>query len=164
MLHLDMSIIYTLVNMLLLYALFRIFLFKPLNRVLDQRRATVQSSLDKAEDSARQAAALERQYQEKIQLAQGEAEDIIRQAKEQAAQIRQQMQKQTQEEIEQQKEKFRRQMALERETAMKESRGEIAMLAMLAAAKILGRELDSDQDQDNDQIIQQLIQEAGEKR
>lgn len=164
MLHLDMSIIYTLVNMLLLYALFRIFLFKPLNRVLDQRRATVQSSLDQAEDSARQAAALERQYQEKIQLAQGEAEDIIRQAKEQAAQIRQQMQKQTQEEIEQQKEKFRRQMALERETAMKESRGEIAMLAMLAAAKILGRELDSDQDQDNDQIIQQLIQEAGEKR
>lgn len=164
MLHLDMSIIYTLVNMLLLYALFRIFLFKPLNRVLDQRRATVQSSLDQAEDSARQAAALERQYQEKIQLAQGEAEDIIRQAKEQAAQIRQQMQKQTQEEFEQQKEKFRRQMALERETAMKESRGEIAMLAMLAAAKILGRELDSDQDQDNDQIIQQLIQEAGEKR
>lgn len=162
MLHLDMNIIYTLVNLLLLYVLFRIFLFKPLNRVLDQRKNLVQSSLDKAENSAQKAAELERQYQDKLQIAKDEADEIIRQAKAQASQIREQMQKQTQEELQQQREKLQEQIALEREKTMKDARGEIAMLAMLAASKILEREIDTNQD--NDMIVQQLIQEAGEKR
>ncbi len=162
MLQLDMRIIYTLINMLVLYGIFRIFLLKPLNRVLEQRKAMVQDSLNQAKNSADKAAGLEQQYQETLQNAKQEAEEIIRQAKKQGEAAQRQMMAEARGEIDRQKKQMQEQMHREREQLMKNTREEIAMIAMLAASKILEREIN--EKQDHDMLIEKLIREAGVKQ
>ena len=42
MLRLDINLVFTIINLLIWYAIIRIFLFKPINKVSDKRSAAIQ--------------------------------------------------------------------------------------------------------------------------
>ena len=42
MLRLDINLVFTIINLLIWYAIIRIFLFKPINKVIDKRNAAIQ--------------------------------------------------------------------------------------------------------------------------
>ena len=48
MIHIDMHIIWTVVDLLLLLILLRVFLFKPVLGMIEKRKSIIQTSLDDA--------------------------------------------------------------------------------------------------------------------
>ena len=65
------SIIWSIANILILYILLRIFLFKPVNKIMDERTKTIQNDLDTAKKSREEAEALRQQYADDISSARG---------------------------------------------------------------------------------------------
>ena len=57
MLKLDINLLYTVVNVLIMYALLRKFLFKPVQDVLDKRQKMVDDELANAQDAKTRAEA-----------------------------------------------------------------------------------------------------------
>ncbi len=67
MLRIDSNILYTIINLLILYVLLRKFLFKPVHNILDQRKADVEAQKKQAEETTAQADALKAQYELSLQ-------------------------------------------------------------------------------------------------
>ena len=57
MLKLDLNLLWTVVDVLILYVLLRKFLFKPIQNVLDQRQKTIEADIAAAQTSKTEAAA-----------------------------------------------------------------------------------------------------------
>ncbi|WP_294751274.1 ATP synthase F0 subunit B, partial [uncultured Ruminococcus sp.] len=60
------SIFEAVANVLILFVLLRIFLFKPLNKIRDERTRIVQDNLDSAEKAKTEAEELRQQYEDSI--------------------------------------------------------------------------------------------------
>jgi F-type H+-transporting ATPase subunit b len=67
MLEIDINVLWTIINLLILFVLLRVFLFKPVHNILEQRKADVDAQLKNAADTNAQADALKAQYAESIQ-------------------------------------------------------------------------------------------------
>ena len=74
------TIIFTLINMLILFLLLRHFLFDRVNKVLEDRQSEVQNTYDEADVAKDNAKKLEEEYSVKLlnakQLAGGEVFDL----------------------------------------------------------------------------------------
>ena len=55
MLRLDINLVFTIINLLIWYAIIRIFLFKPINKVIDKRNAAIQEKYDEAKKMQEEA-------------------------------------------------------------------------------------------------------------
>ncbi len=102
MLRLDINLLFTVVNLLIWYAIIRKFLFKPINNVINKREAAIQSRYDEAQKLKNEALAqkeqctifqdeLEAKKAEAMEKAQEEAraqyQQIVEDAQKKAAQI-----------------------------------------------------------------------------
>ena len=79
------NIFWTVFNVLLLYILLRIFLFKPINRLMDERTREIQDDIDAAKKSREEAEALKQQYTDDLSNAREEARRIVMKAQDDAA-------------------------------------------------------------------------------
>lgn len=61
MLRLDINLVFTIINLLIWYAIIRIFLFKPINKVIDKRNTAIQEKYDEAKKDAGRSAGGERE-------------------------------------------------------------------------------------------------------
>ena len=84
MLTLDWGIIWTVVNILILFVLLRIFLFKPVMGMIENRQAMIRNQLDDAENKNREADELKGRYEESLKNAKEESFQIVNDAKERA--------------------------------------------------------------------------------
>lgn len=62
MLRIDFGLIFTIINLLVLYFAMRKFLFKPVHRILEERQARITRDLQEAEQAKTNARALEAQH------------------------------------------------------------------------------------------------------
>ncbi|MBR4035251.1 MAG: ATP synthase F0 subunit B, partial [Oscillospiraceae bacterium] len=74
------TIIFTWVNMFILFTVMKKLLFKPVSNILDQRDAEIKKIYDDANQANEKAVTLEKEYSEKMAQARDEAGEIIRQA------------------------------------------------------------------------------------
>ena len=103
------------INLLVLYAIFRKFLYKPVMNVIHRREELIQGQFDSAKKTQDDALQLKTDYEEKLQKANVKADEIILAARDQAKEEHEKEQKQAQQEVQ----------------------GEIAKLALIAARKII---------------------------
>ena len=73
----------TIFNLLILYFLFKKFLFGRVDAVLMQRREEVETATKAADDATKSAIATKREYEKKIELADEEKEQILADIKKQ---------------------------------------------------------------------------------
>ena len=78
------TILWTVINLLVLYLFLRKFLFGRINAVLEKREAMVKQNLDAAEESNQQAQAFKTKYEEKLTGAMQEADRIMAEAQNRA--------------------------------------------------------------------------------
>ena len=71
------SIFWAVFNTLLLFVLLRIFLFKPINKMKEDRTRTIQENLDSAEKARTEAEELRQQYEDSISEAREKANEIM---------------------------------------------------------------------------------------
>ena len=137
MLKLDINLLWTVVNVLIMYALLRKFLFKPVQDVLDKRQKMVDDELANAQDAKTRAEA-----------ALAAANDKLHNVDVEAAARR--------EESAQQAEKQKEQLLAE---AQRQADAQIADLTRTMCAKVLERNLTQ---QDDARMLDDLLQKAGE--
>jgi F-type H+-transporting ATPase subunit b len=78
------NIVWTVVNLLILFILFRLVFFKPIARIIAQRQAEANDIYDKASTKENEAEELKKQYEEKLVSVEEEKKQIIADARKSA--------------------------------------------------------------------------------
>ena len=136
------SIFEAVANIIILFVLLKIFLFKPINKMKNARTQSVQKDIDDAAKAKQEAEELRQQYEESISEAKEEANRIIMKAHE--------IVNAASETIEN-----------ERRRVLQQAQSQIADLAIEAASKIVGANLD---DEKNRRLVDEFLsEEEGDK-
>jgi F-type H+-transporting ATPase subunit b len=130
------------VNFTILLVILRLVAWGPITRMLDERRERIAESLQAAERTKAQAAESERVVQDQLDSARREGQALVAQAQEISARIQADARTQAQADAEAMLARARNEIALERDTAIAELRGQFADLTISAAEKVIGSSLD----------------------
>ena len=125
------------INLLVLYAIFRKFLYKPVMNVIRQIEELIQGQFDSAKKTQDDALQLKADYEEKLQKANVKADEIILAARDQAKEEHEKAVLETQAKTDRMIEKAKADIEKEQKQAQQEVQGEIAKLALIAARKII---------------------------
>ena len=87
MLRLDINLVFTIVNIVVLYICMRLFLFKPVNKILKQRQDAVQKQFDDAKEAQDKAEALKQEYEASLTNARAESDRMMEEAKKKALEL-----------------------------------------------------------------------------
>ncbi|MBP5378964.1 MAG: F0F1 ATP synthase subunit B [Ruminococcus sp.] len=154
-------IVETVANILILFILLRIFLFKPINKMRDERTRTIQDNLDSAEKAKTEAEELRQQYEDSISEAKEKANQIIMKAHEDAESERSAIIRKSQEEAEKIISDADKAIENERKLVLRQAQSEIADLAIEAASKIIGENVD---DEKNRRLVDKFLSDEEGKK
>ena len=129
-------------NFIILLVLLYLFAFKPLNKVLDERRERIEQGLRDAEEARQQREKAAEEHRRELNEARREAGDIIARAQKVADESAAQLVATARSESERIVERGRSEVEAEKDRAIAEIRAEVADLAILAAGKVVGGSLD----------------------
>ena len=155
------TIVFTIINLLVLYVILKKLLFGRINRVLQARGEQINQQFDQAERQQAQAEQLKAEYEKKLTQAQEEAEGIVSQAQMRGKREYQAIISQAQEDVRQLQNQVQAQNQADREEMIRATRREVAQLAVMAAAKVAQKSLDVESDR---AVAEQFLAEAGETR
>lgn len=158
MLKLDWNIIWTIVNLIVLFLFMKKFLFGPVTAIMDKRTKLIQDSFDEAKSKVEEAQALQREYLAHLDHADMEADKIVKAARSQADLEYNQKMKELEEETARIKSEANKAIALERQKQLQSAQEEIAAIAILATTKIIQKNVDANT---NKQIVGDFIKEVG---
>jgi F-type H+-transporting ATPase subunit b len=131
-----------LINFTALLILLRLFVYKPVLKMLDERRERIREGLSAAERGREAAVEANREAQAQIDAARREGQAIIAQAQQVAQRMQEEGAQRARTEQEAMIARARAEIELERDTAIAELRKEFADLTITAAEKVIGQSLD----------------------
>jgi F-type H+-transporting ATPase subunit b len=158
MLKLDWNIIFNMINVFVLFLLLKKYLFGPVNEIMEKRANAVKASLEEADNKNKEASMLKSEYEEALKNAQDKAIGIITDAKQRALEQHDKQMIETKEEAARLIEDAKKAIETERKLSMQAAQSEIAGIAILAASKVLQKNVDENTDK---QIINDFLAEAG---
>ena len=138
MIKIDINLVFTIINLLVLYLLMKKFLFGPIIKVMDVRKAMIEGALKSAREESFQ---------------------IMEQARKEAKAQADKTVEDTQAKVSAMLAKAQEDINTERENAMRQMKDDVASLAMEAAGKIIGKNSGADQDLS---LYDQFIEKAGD--
>lgn len=141
----------------LLLGLLVLLFYRPLRRVLDERKRRIEEGLRASE--AAQEAAEEASAEARAEVQQGreEAQRLVAQAQELAQRIETETQSSARDQADQIVERARAEIAQERDQAVQQLRDEFADLAIAAAERVIGQALSRD---DHQRIISEVLADS----
>ena len=145
------------VNFFLLLVLLRIFLYKPILKMLDKRAQRIREGVEAADESKERASAAEQEVAKQLAASREQGQALIAQAQEAGNRIQEEARSQAHQEAETMLERARTEIQLERDQAIAELRGEFADLTVSAAEKVIGQSLDR---QAHQRLIDEVLAEA----
>lgn len=160
MLRLDINLVFTIINLLILYFLMRKFLFKPVNGIIAKREELIQSQLAEAEEAKMQAAKMKEDYEASIKDAKDEADQIVSAAREKAKTEYDRIVKSADADVAKKLQKAEETIAEERAKSLRSMEKEIETLVMAAATKVVGEKVTAENSQN---FYDEFIAEMGEK-
>ena len=149
----------TIANLFIQVYLIKRFLFKPINEVLEQRRAKADEEIQQAVKAKEEAQAIKTEYEKNMEEAKNKANDIMVTAQKTAAIQSEDMLKETSRQIAAMKEKAEKDIAQEKKKAVNEIKNEIGDMAMEIAGKVIEREIS---ESDHAKLIDEFIENVGE--
>lgn len=159
MIKIDINLVFTIINLLVLYLLMKKFLFGPIIKVMDVRKAMIDQQFAGAKEQEDQAKALKEQYEGALKSAREESFQIMEQARKEAKAQADKTVEDTQAKVSAMLVKAQEDINTERENAMRQMKDDVASLAMEAAGKIIGKNSGADQ---NLSLYDQFIEKAGD--
>lgn len=148
MLKFDLNALWTLINLLLFFVLMKLFLFKPIKKVLDARKELIDNQFKEAEEKERAAQEMKSEMEEQLAGAEDEKKKLLVEARNDAKKEYDKIVSRAQNDAERIKSDAKRASELETEKARLAVREDIAALAMATAEKVVGeaasKEIDSD--------------------
>lgn len=143
MLSLGWGMVWTIVNLIILYFLLRKFLFTPVCNMMDERAAKIQADLDDAAKAKNDAEQLKNQHEMAVADAKNEAQEIIRTAEDNADKESARIIEEAHCESARIIDEAQKAAENERRKMLGDVRVEITDLAMLAAVQVMQKNIDS---------------------
>ncbi len=150
------QILISFANLLILFFLLKKFLFAPVKRTLDARRAEIDEQYESARVAEQQAKEHEQAWQEKLSAASGEAEEIIRLANQTARMHADEVEEAAHKKAEGMIRVAQGEIELSRVRAAEEIKQEIVEVSGTLAEKLLEREINR---ADHDRLIESALGE-----
>lgn len=160
MLNVNFNIVYTIINILILFVIFRVFLFKRVDKVLDARNDEVENATVAAEKKSRDASAAKAKYDGNIQKLEEEKENILIESREKGYQEYAQIVAKAKVEAGGIIDDARKAAKIESERQRRVYEAEITEMVVDAASKIAAA---SHSEQQDSELYNKFIDEAGDE-
>ena len=154
------QILISLCNLLILFLVIKKFLFAPINRVFEARRADIDKTYAEAEDAKSAAETARASYEEKLSTVREEGGAILRDAKARAERLSDDIVTEARAEADTIRARAEADILQEKKKARAELQDEISSLSGALAGKILEREIDEDAQHD---LIEGFLADLGER-
>jgi len=151
-------VLVSIVNFLVLLYLLRRFMWGPITATLDRRAEKIREGLELTESARREREQLKQEVERLLAQARREAAAIAERTTKAAEAAAADIRAQAKVEADRIREKGRVDAQQLHDQALAQLRGEVASMVVLAAARILGREISADQHR---ALIERSLDEAG---
>ncbi|WP_298704844.1 F0F1 ATP synthase subunit B [uncultured Veillonella sp.] len=148
------------INFFILFAILAKFAFKPLQKIMTERRNKIEGDLANAQATLEAAEATKKEYEAQLTNARKEAQAIVEAAAKQAESNTQAQIKELREQLVREKEEARLDIERERAKALQQIREDMVTLSVAVAGKIVAKNLDS---QANMDLIKDAISKLDSK-
>ncbi|GAB6153341.1 F0F1 ATP synthase subunit B [Desulfosporosinus burensis] len=155
----DYTVVATVLSFLLLVYFLSKLAWKPLMKMMEERRTNIENMLASAENERQQAEKIKREYQEEMRKARQEAQEVIAKATKVSEDRAKEILTASHEEAEKIKKSALVEIERERDRAISEVKAQVADMSVLVAEKIIRQKLDM---KGQGELIEQFIQEVGE--
>ncbi|HET7737117.1 MAG TPA: F0F1 ATP synthase subunit B [Tepidiformaceae bacterium] len=144
-------------NFFVLLVILRLTLYKPVLKMLDERRTRIAEGLNAAEKARADAASAEANIQAQLDAARREGQELVAGAQGIAQRLQAEAREQSNRDREQALERARAEIQLERDQAISQLRREFADITVGAAERVIGQSLDRDS---HKRIIDEALAES----
>ena len=151
------TIVFTLINTLIIFILFKVFLFKPVGKILDKRNEMAAAEIAEAKRAKESAAKTEQEYIEKLAKAK-EAADIMKQATLRAQKREEEIVNEANQKAAEIKARAEENIERDKQRAVNDIKDEISDIVIMAASKVVEKEISA---KDNEAIIADFLQNVG---
>ena len=155
------QIIISLANLVIMTLILKKFLFAPVRKMLDTRRAVIDSQNDEADKARSEALKSKQSYEDKLLTAKAEADKIRSDALAEADRRSDKLLTEAKDKAEAIVRRAEEEAELERRKAADDVKREIADVSTALTEKLLGRELDKKAHHD---LIDDFIDQIGETK
>ena len=160
MLDLDLwTVLWTGINLVVLYLLMRHFLFQPVTNLMEQRTKAIEEGIAQAQKAKQAAQTLQEQSEAQLAQVRGQADQIVAQAKQQGQREYDQIIASAQADAQAIRADAQQQVEAERRQMLQDAQQQVAALALLAAAKVSGHAMDQAGDKE---LVEDFLREAGD--
>ena len=146
-------------NLMIQLVIFKKFLLKPIKQVIADRKAKADSEIADAQKLRTEAEAMKAEYEQNLQNARNEANQIVASAQKTAAARSEELLGEARAQAAALKQKAEADIAQERKKAVNEVKDEIGGIAMEIASKVVEREIS---EKDHKDLIDEFIKNVGE--
>ena len=153
------DILISLLNLLLIFLLFKYFLYKPVRKVLDKRKQAIDLQYSAADEAKKSALADKQTYEERLKTVETQADEMIKTAAATADRRSTKIIDDAREKADGIIRQAQSEAELEKKRAEDDIRREIADVSALLTEKMLEREIDKN---DHREFIDSFIQGIGE--
>ena len=146
-------------NLMIQLVIFKKLLLNPVKKVIAERKAKADSQIADAQKLRTEAEAMKAEYEQNLQNARNEANQIVASAQKTAAARSEELPGEARAQAAALKQKAEADIAQERKKAVNEAKDEIGGMAMEIASKVVEREI---KEADHKDLIDEFIKNVGE--
>ena len=161
LLALNWNLLLSAITVLVLFLILKKFFFEKVHNFMEERENEVRTQFETAEENNRLAEQKLMDYEERIKNYQSEGREIIKAAKDDAKVQAQSILDDAKEKARVAIEKSEAEIERQKNNARRELKDEIGSLAVMAAERIIEKELS---DRNQSEIVDKIIREAEEER
>ena len=154
------TILAQMLNFFILVWILNRFAYKPLVGMMNARKEQIANDLASAEQSRLEAEQIKADYAAQIAKARQEAQEIVEKAHHQAKLSTAEEVAAARSQIENEKERARQDIAIERDRAMNSLRNEVVSLSVAMASKVVAKDMNSET---NTKLIEDAIRQLDSK-
>jgi len=146
-------------NFLVLLFLLGKFAYKPILNMLDERTKSIEDAINNAETAKNEAEQMRKEYEARLAEAKQDAQDIIAKATKLGEEIKKDIVTTAQNEATKAIQRAQEEITREKAQAIAALRDEVAILAVMAAGKILGKAITA---ADHEKLVKDFVAEVGD--
>ena len=155
----SMDVIIQLCATILLFVVIRVFLWKPITNILEQRRAAIDKNLEDAQEAKANAIEIEANLNKELDDAKAQIKEMLDRAEKEANLKRETIINSAKEDARHRLENLELELEQEKKSMEKEIREEIVNVAFAAAEKIVKKEINQDKYLD---VVTDILKGANE--
>ena len=135
------TMIFAWINLLILYLLFKKFLFVPIKKMIDSRQQEIDDMYSDADSARKSAEELKVEYEEKMSHAEEESEQIVKTAVRRAQLKEEEILKEANRQAERTMERAHEQIELEKKQAINDVKDQVSSMAIGIASAVIERDV-----------------------